>query len=208
MKKIKEMLDRYLSSRRKKEINYSDISIGDIEEELHREIYRHSFSKLFKNTLSVLIIIVAIATLFATLFMPVLEITNSSMKPLLNDNEIALSIKTSKLKTGDIIAFYHGNKILVKRVIAVSGDWVNIDSNGVVYVNGNELKETYVSELIRGDTGITYPLQVSDNSVFVLSDERDITMDSRNEDISFIKNEDVIGKLCLRIWPFRKIGVI
>ena len=94
MKKIKEMLDRYLSSRRKKEINYSDISIGDIEEELHREIYRHSFSKLFKNTLSVLIIIVAIATLFATLFMPVLEITNSSMKPLLNDNEIALSIKT------------------------------------------------------------------------------------------------------------------
>ena len=156
----------------------------------------------------VLFLFVAIATLFATLFMPVLEITNSSMKPLLNDNEIALSIKTSKLKTGDIIAFYHGNKILVKRVIAVSGDWVNIDSNGVVYVNGNELKETYVSELVRGDTGITYPLQVSDNSVFVLSDERDITMDSRNEDISFIKNEDVIGKLCLRIWPFRKIGVI
>ena len=140
--------------------------------------------------------------------MPVIEITDSSMKPLLNDNDIALTFKTNKIKNGDVIAFYHGNKILVKRVIGVSGDWINIDQDGYVYVNGNKLEESYVKEFIKGETDEEFPIQVGEKSVFVLSDERDILTDSRNEEIGQIKSDDVIGKVVIRIWPIKQIKII
>ena len=117
-----------------------DISIEALENEIHREKYKHSFSRLLKSTLYVLIVILAVCSIGATLFMPVVEITDSSMKPLLNDGDIVLTIKKQSLNKGDIVAFYHGNKILIKRVIALEGDKVNIDKDGKVYVNAEELK--------------------------------------------------------------------
>ena len=140
--------------------------------------------------------------------MPVIEITDSSMKPLIDDGDIVLTIKSNNFKTGDVVAFYYGNKILVKRVIGVQGDFVNIDKDGIVYVNGVELKEDYTKELLKGKSDIEYPVQVSDNSIFVLSDERSILTDSRSENIGTIKAENIIGKVIFRVWPIKKIKKI
>lgn len=192
----------------KKKLTYKDIEIETIENEIHRENYKHSFGNLLKSSIYVLIIILAVAVIVASLLMPVIEITDSSMKPLLNDNDIALTFKTNKIKNGDVIAFYHGNKILVKRVIGVSGDWINIDQDGYVYVNGNKLEESYVKEFIKGETDEEFPIQVGEKNVYVLSDERDILTDSRNEEIGQIKSDDVIGKVVIRIWPIKQIKII
>ena len=152
----------------------------------------------------VLIIILAIGSIITTIFMPVIEVSDSSMKPLLEDGDIVLTIKSNSFKTGDVVAFYYGNKILVKRVIGVQGDFVNIDKDGIVYVNGEELKEDYIKEFIKGESDIKYPVQVSDNSIFVLSDERDVLTDSRSEMIGTITKENIIGKVIFKVWPIKK----
>ena len=206
MHKFREMLKKRKKTQKK--LTYKDLTVENLEKELHRENYRHSFSRLLRSTIYVLIIIVAVASVGATLFMPVIEITDSSMKPLVEDGDIVLTIKSSSFKTGDVVAFYYGNKILVKRVIGVQGDFVNIDKDGIVYVNGEELKEDYIKEFIKGESDIKYPVQVSDNSIFVLSDERNVLTDSRSENIGTITKENIIGKVIFKVWPIKKIKKI
>lgn len=206
MHKFKDMLKK--KKIKKEKITYKDLTVENLERELHRENYKHSFSRLLRSTIYVLIIIVAVASVGATIFIPVIEITDSSMKPLVEDGDIVLTIKSNSFKTGDVVAFYYGNKILVKRVIGVQGDFVNIDKDGIVYVNGEELKEDYVKEFLKGESDIKYPVQVSDNSIFVLSDERDVLTDSRSENIGTIKKENIIGKVIFKVWPIKKIKKI
>lgn len=206
MHKFKDMFKK--KKNKKEKITYKDLTVENLERELHRENYKHSFSRLLRSTIYVLIIIVAVASVGATLFMPVIEITDSSMKPLVEEGDIVLTIKSNSFKTGDVVAFYYGNKILVKRVIGVQGDFVNIDKDGIVYVNGEELKENYVKELKKGDSDIKYPVQVSDGSIFVLSDDRDVLTDSRSESIGTIKKENIIGKVIFKVWPIKKIKKI
>lgn len=206
MHKFKDMLKKKKS--KKEKITYKDLTVENLERELHRENYKHSFSRLLRSTIYVLIIIVAVASVGTTLFMPVIEITDSSMKPLVEDGDIVLTIKSSSFKTGDVVAFYYGNKILVKRVIGVQGDFVNIDKDGIVYVNGEKLEEDYVKEFLKGESDIKYPVQVSDNSIFVLSDERNVLTDSRSENIGTIKKENIIGKVIFKVWPINKIKKI
>lgn len=201
-------LRNIFNKKEKKKITLEDINIEDIEKEIHRENYKHSFENLLRSSIYVLIIILAFSVIITSILMPVIEITDSSMNPLLNDNDIVLTFKTNKLKRGDIIAFYHGNKILVKRVIGVSGDWVNIEQDGLVYVNGEKIEENYVKEFIKGDASDEYPIQVGEKSVFVLSDERDILTDSRNEEIGQIKYADIIGKVIIKIWPIKQLKII
>lgn len=196
------------NKKEKKKITLEDINIEDIEKEIHRENYKHSFENLLRSSVYVLIIILAFSVIITSILMPVIEVTDSSMNPLLNDNDIVLTFKTNKLKRGDIIAFYHGNKILVKRVIGVSGDWVNIEQDGLVYINGEKIEENYVKEFIKGDASDEYPIQVGEKSVFVLSDERDILTDSRNEEIGQIKYADIIGKVIIKIWPIKQLKII
>lgn len=205
MNKLKNIFHK---KKENKKITYEDITIDDLKAEIHRVKYKNSFSRLLRSTVYVLIIIVAISSICATLFMPVIEITDSSMKPLLNDGDIVLTVKENKFKTGDIVAFYHGNKILIKRVIGVESDFVNIDKDGIVYVNGKELKENYVKELKKGDSDIKYPVQVSDGSIFVLSDERDVLTDSRTINVGQIKTNDIIGKVIFKVWPLKEIKKI
>lgn len=205
MNKLKNMFHK---KKENKKITYEDITIDNLKTEIHRVKYKNSFGRLLRSTVYVLIIIVAISSICATLFMPVIEITDSSMKPLLNDGDIVLTVKDNKFKTGDIVAFYHGNKILIKRVIGVESDFVNIDKDGIVYVNGKELKENYVKELKKGDSDIKYPVQVSDGSIFVLSDDRDVLTDSRTINVGQIKTNDIIGKVIFKVWPLKKIKKI
>lgn len=185
-----------------------DLTVESINEEISREKYKRSYTRMLRNTLGVLIIIIAICAIVATILMPVLEVTDSSMEPVISDKDVLVSVKNLNLKRGDIIAFYHGNKILIKRVIALSGDYINIDEEGNVYVNGEKLEEDYVSELKRGDTTLEFPYQVSDNRVFVLSDDRSNLFDSRSTDIGDIKKDDIIGKVVLRVWPIKSVSFI
>lgn len=205
MNKLKNIFHK---KKENKKITYEDITIDNLKTEIHRVKYKNSFGRLLRSTVYVLIIIVAISSICATLFMPVIEITDSSMKPLLNDGDIVLTVKDNKFKTGDIVAFYHGNKILIKRVIGVESDFVNIDKDGIVYVNGKKLKENYVKELKKGDSDIKYPVQVSDGSIFVLSDDRDVLTDSRTINVGQIKTNDIIGKVIFKVWPLKEIKKI
>lgn len=185
----------------KKQSEYKALSSKQVEEELKREAYKSKYIKVLKSTVYALIIISAIATLIATLIMPVLQINGTSMSPTYSGDEIVVSIKTKNLKQGDIIAFYHGNKILVKRVVAGAGSWVTIDKEGNVYVNGSVLNEPYVVEKTLGESNIEYPYQVPDGSWFVLGDNRSDSLDSRNTEVGCIKEDDVIGKILFKVWP-------
>ena len=188
----------------KEKLDYKSLTVTKLEQELKRETYKSKYTKVLKSTIYTLIIIAAIATLTATLILPVLQISGSSMEPTYNEGEIVIAIKTNNPKPGDIIAFYHGNKILIKRVIASAGSWINIDIDGSVYVDGQKLDEPYISELSKGDTDIEYPYQVPNESWFVLSDNRFETIDSRNKEIGSIPKKDIIGKIIFRIWPIKK----
>lgn len=190
---------------KKKEIlDYKKITTSQIEEELKRENYKSKYLKIFRSTIYTIIIIAAFAVLIATLIMPVLEIKGDSMKPKYSNGDVAVAIKTKNIEKGDIISFYYGNKILVKRVIASAGDWVTIDDNGKVFVNGKEIKEPYLVDYNYDIGDIKYPFQVPDSSWFVMGDNRTDLNDSRFNQIGTIKQDDVIGKVLFRLWPLDK----
>lgn len=191
-----------------KKFDSKSFTVSEFQEELKREEYRSRYFKVLSSTIYALIIVASIAALVATLVMPVLQISGSSMTPTFHEGEIVFSIKTRSLKQGDIIAFYHGNKILVKRVIAGAGSFVNITIDGDVYVNGILLEEDYVKDKMLGDTNITYPYQVPDGEWFVLGDKRETSIDSRNSEIGCISQEDIVGKIVFRVWPFKRFGKI
>ena len=206
--KIKELKnkDNKAKNNQKESIklDYNSISIEQIETELKKEKYKSKYFNILSSTIYGLIIIAALAAIIATLIMPVFQISGSSMNPELNNGDLVISIKTKKLDNGDIIAFYHGNKILVKRVIASAGEWVVIDKDGKVYINGQLLQEPYIEEFILGNCDIKFPYQVPAESYFVLGDNRTIFTDSRNSEIGTIKNEDIIGKILFKLWDANK----
>lgn len=176
--------------------------IPELERELKRARYSRRYRRTLKSTIYTLITVAAAAVLVATLWLPVLEIYGSSMTPTLNDGQIVLSWKTRTLESGQIVAFYYNNKILVKRVIAQSGDWVNIDASGTVYVNGEQLDEPYLADKALGECNIELPYQVPENRVFVMGDHRSTSIDSRNTEIGCVEQDQIVGRLIMCIWPF------
>ena len=183
-------------------------SVAELEIELRRVKYQKRYNTVLKSTVYTLITVAAIAVLVATLWLPVLQIYGSSMTPTLQDGEIVFSVKTNKMEQGDIIAFYYNNKILVKRVIANSGDWVNMAKDGTVYVNDKELTETYLIEKSYGDADIEFPYQVPDGKVFVMGDHRATSADSRHTAVGCVAQEQIVGKIIFRVWPLEYIGII
>lgn len=191
-----------------KEKNYDLPSPQQIEDELNRLRYRQRYRSVLRSTIYTLITVAAVAVLVATLLMPVLQIFGSSMAPTLNDGEIVLSLKTSDFQHGDVVAFYYNNKILVKRVIAVSGEWVDITPEGDVFVNGEQLDEPYLNEKALGDCNIELPYQVPESRIFVMGDHRSVSIDSRNTAVGCVAEEQIVGKLVYRIWPLNAIEEI
>jgi len=181
---------------------------NELKQELTRENYKSKYKRLLKSTIYALVIVVSISVIAATFMFPVLQIYGQSMRPNLKEDDIVLCIKKSQFDYGDIIAFYYNNKILVKRVIAKSSDWVNIDESGNVYVNNELLEEKYIKEKVLGETDIKYPYQVPEGKYFVLGDKRDTSVDSRSSTIGTISEEDIIGKVTFRVWPFKQINII
>ena len=179
----------------------------ELERELKRERYKRRYRNTLRSTVWSLVIVAAVAILVATLWMPVLQIYGTSMTPTIVDGDILVSVKGSEFSPGDIIAFYYNNKILVKRVIAGPGDWVNIDEEGNVSVNGEPLEEPYLEEKALGECDITLPYQVPESRIFVMGDHRSVSVDSRSTSIGCVAEEQIVGKLVMRLWPLEKIGV-
>ena len=179
---------------------------GQLQKELRRVRYNSGFSGMLRSTIGILITVAAIAVLIAVLLLPVLQIYGTSMTPTLDEGNIVISIKGTKFETGEVVAFYYNNKILVKRVIANSGEWVDIDSDGNVYVNNEMLDEPYIEQKAYGETNIDLPYQVPDSRLFVMGDNRDVSIDSRNTSVGCISDEQIVGKIIFRIWPASEIG--
>lgn len=183
-------------------------SLEQMEEEITRLKYKKSYGSALRGTLYSLAVVAAIAILVATLWLPVLQITGSSMTPTLEDGQFVVAIKNDDFQPGDITAFYYNNKILIKRVIASEGDWVDIDADGNVYVNGLLLEEPYIQEKSLGECNIELPYQVPDGKVFVMGDDRAISLDSRTTAVGSVSKEQVLGQVVFRVWPLKEFGSI
>lgn len=179
-----------------------------LESELKRVRYKRKYRTVMKSTIYMLITVAAVAILVATLWLPVLQIYGSSMAPTMQNGDIVFSVKSSNFKQGDVIAFYYNNKILVKRIIAKPGDWVNIDAEGTVFVNGQELQEPYITDKAFGDCNIEFPYQVPDGRIFVMGDHRSTSVDSRNTAVGCVAQEQIVGRVVFRIWPLHNIGLV
>lgn len=184
------------------------VSNDEVKEELSRLKERERYLKKVQKTLSILVVVAAISVLVATLWMPVLKIYGSSMDPTLENGQIVVSIKTKKLKSGDVVAFWQGNKLLVKRVIASPGQKVDIDVNGKVFVDGKAISESYLDSGSLGNTDIDFPHQVEESRWFCMGDNRESSIDSRSAVIGDISKEQIEGKVLFSVWPLNKIGIV
>ena len=177
-----------------------------LEAELARVRYHQRYRTVLRSTICTLIVVAAMAVLVATIWMPVLQIYGSSMTPTLSEGDIVVCLKTSDIKRGDLVAFYLGNKLLVKRCIALPGQTVDIDADGNVTLDGEFLDEPYVTEKSLGDCNIALPYQVPDNRYFCMGDHRKTSVDSRNTAVGCVPEEQIVGKIVFRVWPLSGFG--
>ena len=179
-----------------------------LEAELKRVQYAARYRQVLRSTLYALIVVAASAVLIATVWMPVLQIYGFSMSPTLEEGDIVVSLKGTSFQQGDLIAFYLGNKILIKRCIALPGQWVDIDEDGNVYIDGTLLDEPYLIDSSFGDANIAFPYQVPDHRYFCMGDHRSTSMDSRHTEVGCVADEQIIGKIVFRVWPFSGFGMV
>ncbi len=183
-------------------------SIDQLREELSKEQYRHSYNRILRSTIFSLLVVAAVAVLLAVLLLPVLRISGTSMTETLSDGDIVVAITGRNYDPGDVVAFYYNNSILVKRVIATAGDWVDIKDNGDVYVNDELLDEPYVNEKALGECDLDFPYQVPDQKNFLMGDHRATSIDSRSSTVGCVDNGLIIGKIVFRVWPMASLGLV
>ena len=189
--------------RKKKEVSLPTKS--QVEKERKRYRRQKAYNKALRGTIYVLTIVAAVAVLIATLVLPVLQIEGTSMEPTLSNGDIVLLMKTTRFERGDLCAFTWNNKLLVKRVVGLPGDWIEIDTDGTVYLNGDKLDEPYVQQTALGECDLEFPFQVPQEQYFVIGDMRESSIDSRNSLIGCIPKDQIVGKVFFRVWPFKSI---
>ena len=189
--------------RKKKEVSLP--TKKQIETERKRYRRQKAYNKALSGTVYVLTIVAAVAVLIATLVLPVLQIEGTSMEPTLYNGDIVLLMKTTRFDRGDLCGFTWNNKLLIKRVIGVPGDWIEIDTDGTVYLNGEKLDEPYVEQKALGECDLEFPYQVPQEQFFVIGDMRESSIDSRNTVIGCIPKDQIVGKVFFRVWPFSRL---
>jgi signal peptidase I len=193
-----------MMTKEKKEISLP--TRKQVETERKRYRRQKAYNKALRGTIYVLTIVAAVAVLIATLVLPVLQIEGTSMEPTLTNGDIVLLAKTTRFNHGELCAFTWNNKLLVKRVIGLPGDWIEIDTDGTIYLNGEQLEEPYVAQIAFGECDLEFPFQVPQEQYFVVGDMRENSVDSRNSLIGCIPKDQIVGKVFFRVWPFEKIG--
>lgn len=183
-------------------------SVEQLQEELRRERYKKRYRQVLISTISTLVVVAAVAVLVAVLFLPVLQIYGSSMTPTLNEKDIVVSVKGTQFEHGDMVCFYLGNKLLVKRYIAGSGQMVDIDEDGNIYIDGVLLDEPYIVEKAFGDCDLELPYQVPEGRIFCVGDHRSTSLDSRNTAVGCVSDEQIVGKIIFRVWPLSEFGAV
>ena len=183
-------------------------SLEELGGELRRERFRRRYRRLLRSTIYALVVVAAVSVLIATLLLPVLEIYGTSMKPNLTEGDIVVSVKSPSFERGDVIAFYYNNRVLVKRVIAVGGESVDIDADGNVSVDGILQEETYLAEKDTGTSDLDYPYAVPAGAYFVMGDHRSSSVDSRNSLVGCVERSEIVGKIIFRVWPLKSFGRI
>ena len=201
----KEKAFDVLVSYSKKSMPVENVSANQIQEEIKRVRHKREYSRVLRETVMILLGVAAAAVLVSMLFLPVMRVTGTSMEPTLQGDDIVVCSRYSKIDKGDIIAFYFNNKVLLKRVIGVPGDIINISDSGKVMINGSEIDEPYTKDLSLGDCDLDFPVQVPENRIFVMGDNRETSIDSRSSAIGYIADEYVIGKVIFRAWPLGKL---
>lgn len=181
-------------------------TVEQMERELLHERYRRTYAWTFRSTVYALITVAAAAVLVAVLFMPVLQIYGSSMNPTLWEGDYVVSVKNSSMKTGDLCAFYYNNRILVKRVIGQPGQWIDIAEDGTVFVDNVRIDEPYLTEKAFGECDIELPYQVPESRIFVMGDNRSVSVDSRSSSVGCVADEQMVGKIIFCVWPFSHFG--
>ena len=176
-----------------------------LETEIKRYRRRKAYNKALRGTVYVLTIVAAVAVLISTLVLPVLQIEGTSMEPTLSNGDIVLLMTTTRFDRGDLCGFEWNNKLLIKRVIGIPGDWIEIDVDGTVYLNGEKLEEPYVQQMAMGECDLDFPYQVPQEQYFVIGDMRESSIDSRNTLIGCIEKDQIVGKVFFRVWPFKNI---
>ena len=189
--------------RMKKEVSLPTKSQVETERKRYRR--KKAYNKALRGTVYVLTIVAAVAVLIATLVLPVLQIEGTSMEPTLSNGDIVLLTKTTRFDRGDLCGFTWNNKLLIKRVIGLPGDWIEIDTDGTIYLNGEKLEEPYVERKALGECDLEFPFQVPQEQYFVVGDMRESSIDSRNTVIGCIPKDQIVGKVFFRIWPFKAI---
>ena len=179
-----------------------------VETERKRYRRKKAYNKALRGTVYVLTIVAAVAVLITTLFLPVLQIEGTSMEPTLSNGDIVLLTKTTRFNRGDLCGFTWNNKLLIKRVIGTPGDWVEIDTDGTIYLNGEMLEEPYVEQPAFGECDLEFPFQVPQEQYFVVGDMRESSIDSRNSLIGCIPKDQIVGKVFFRVWPFNRLSFL
>lgn len=183
-------------------------SATEVEQELKRERYKRRYRRTLKSTIFALVTAAAAAVLVATLWLPVLQIFGSSMSPTLQEGEIVVSVKVDEMEPGDIVAFYYGNKVLIKRYIAGPGSWVDIQEDGTILVDGEVLEEPYLTQKAFGICDLELPYQVPEGTYFLVGDQRDTSVDSRHSSVGCIADDQIVGKIVYRVWPMDAFGTV
>jgi signal peptidase I len=178
------------------------------EQNKKQKICKNAFAKTLFSTICSIVTAAAVIVLICNFIFPVFRVMGSGMEPTLSKGQTVLCNKTADIKKGDIIAFYHNKKVLIKRVIAVSDDIVNISDDGTVQINGINIEEPYISQSAVGECDISFPFTVPDSRYFVMGDERETSVDSRSTAVGCIAEENIIGKVYFIVTPFGSMGKV
>ena len=161
--------------------------------------------------LQCIVMAIVICVLFFSFIVRLVDVVGSSMYPTLEDGDkIIVSNLFYTPKQGDIIVFRkdeYREEPLVKRIIAVEGQTVDIDfEKGIVYVDGEALDEPYIAELTNDPEDFFGPVEVPEGCIFVMGDNRNASTDSRRSAIGMVDERCIMGKVYFTVFPLKNFG--